>query len=347
MSIRYIGSKTRIAHAIIERIGKPDGGVFVDAFCGTGAVAQVASRAGWDVLVNDHLISSAILSFARVISSRDAVFNKLGGYKKAINCLNMVKPINGFIWREYSPGSLHHSTIARMYFTKENAGKIDAIRKQIRLWTNENLINDVEEKVLIADLIEAANRVANTAGTYGCFLSKWQRQSLVNLKLIPRSMPKKTPSARMTTCDVLEVECKPEDTIYLDPPYTKRQYAAYYHILETIALGDEPVVEGVCGIRPWHNKASDYCYKLRAIDALKYLVHTLPSRRIFLSYSTEGHASLAALLTAFGELGKVVKFEIEQVGRYRPNRAASDAASNVGEMLFYIEKNEQEIQVAA
>ena len=40
------------------------------------------------------------------------------------------------------------------------------------------------------------------------------------------------------------------DTVYLDPPYTKRQYAAYYHILETISLGDEPIVEGICGIRP-------------------------------------------------------------------------------------------------
>ena len=40
------------------------------------------------------------------------------------------------------------------------------------------------------------------------------------------------------------------DTVYLDPPYTKRQYAAYYHILEAISLGDEPIVEGICGIRP-------------------------------------------------------------------------------------------------
>ncbi len=28
---------------------------------------------------------------------------------------------------------------------------------------------------------------------------------------------------------------------YVDPPYMKRQYAANYHLLETIAKGDNPV----------------------------------------------------------------------------------------------------------
>ena len=34
------------------------------------------------------------------------------------------------------------------------------------------------------------------------------------------------------------------DAVYADPPYTKRQYAAYYHILETIAAGDRPLISG-------------------------------------------------------------------------------------------------------
>lgn len=34
------------------------------------------------------------------------------------------------------------------------------------------------------------------------------------------------------------------DIAYEDPPYTKRQYGAYYHILETIAIGDEPEITG-------------------------------------------------------------------------------------------------------
>ena len=219
MSFRYIGSKARIVDAIIERIGKPDGGVFVDAFSGTGAVARAASEAGWPVLVNDHLTSSAVMSFARVISCEEAVFAHFGGYEKAIATLNAVQLINGFIWREYSPASSLHCSVSRMYFTETNARRIDGIRQKIRSWKNKLLINDAEEKVLIADLMAAANRVANTAGTYGCFLSKWQRQSLDDLVLLPRSIPKAAPSARMMTGDVLDVECKLEDTVYLDPPW--------------------------------------------------------------------------------------------------------------------------------
>lgn len=34
MSFRYIGSKARIVEAIIDHVGAPDGGVFVDGFSG-------------------------------------------------------------------------------------------------------------------------------------------------------------------------------------------------------------------------------------------------------------------------------------------------------------------------
>lgn len=103
MSFRYIGSKARIVEAIIDHIGAPDGGVFVDGFSGTGAVAEAASRAGWPVHVNDHLASSAIMSYARVTSKADIPFKGLSGYKNAIAALNEAVPVRGFIWREYSP----------------------------------------------------------------------------------------------------------------------------------------------------------------------------------------------------------------------------------------------------
>lgn len=347
MSFRYIGSKARVVDTIIDRIGSPDGGMFIDAFSGTGAVAEAASRAGWKVHVNDHLSSSAIMSFARLVSKADVSFSGLGGYTSAVEVMNSLKPQRGFIWREYSPGSLQHCSVSRMYFTEGNAQKIDAIRSQIREWRSREDINQSEERILIADLMRAANRVANTAGTYGCFLSKWQRQSLDSLVLEPAPLRKCAPRASMSAVDVAAVHCSPEDTVYLDPPYTKRQYAAYYHILETIALGDEPEVDGVCGIRPWREKASDFCYKTRAAKAIETLIDALPARRIFLSYSTEGHVPITVLSEALSNLGVVKLHRLQNIGRYRPNRAASEAASDVGEVLFYIEKTAQRNDVAA
>lgn len=347
MSFRYIGSKARIVDAIIKHIGEPSGGVFVDAFSGTGAVAEAASRAGWRVHVNDNLASAAIMSYARVTSTSDVPFANLSGYRAAVAALNELPPVHGFIWREYSPASSSHATISRMYFTEENAKRIDGIRQKIREWQQYGVITEHEGCVLIADLMRAANRVANTAGTYGCFLSRWQRQSLDSLVIEPGRLLNRAPHATMGTQDVYQVPCKPEDTVYLDPPYTKRQYAAYYHILETIALGDEPEVEGVCGIRPWREKASDFCYKAKAAKAIVRVVSTLPARRVFLSYSTEGHVPIDALSDSLAEIGKLSIESLPNVGRYRPNRAASEAASDVGELLFCVEKTSEDKRVAA
>jgi adenine-specific DNA-methyltransferase len=347
MSFRYIGSKARLVDSIHEHIGMPDGGTFVDAFCGTGAVAEAASKAGWPVLVNDHLASSSIMALARVLSKKQVSFDAVGGYQNAVVELNKVEPRSGFIWSEYSPESINHCETERKYFTQDNARKIDGMRHQISAWSEAGLINDSETYMLIADLLGAANRVANTAGTYGCFLSKWQRQSQASLKLSPRQIALNAPKATISNCDVLEVKCGPEDTVYLDPPYTKRQYAAYYHILETIALGDEPAVEGVCGIRPWRHIASDYCYKVRAADALKKLISSIPARRVFLSYSTEAHVPLDVLGEVLEGIGDVVRYDLENIGRYRPNRTASKRGSEVGEVLFFIEKTAQEGMVAA
>lgn len=347
MSLRYIGSKARIVDAIIEHVGQPDGGVFVDAFSGTGAVAHAASRAGWKVHVNDHLASSAIMSYARLSSQADIPFERLSSYRNAIAILNDTPPVQGFIWAQYSPASSYHCEVSRMYFTEGNARKIDGIRQQIRQWHEQGVITISEQQVLIADLMRAANRIANTAGTYGCFLSKWQRQSLNPLVVEAAIFPESAPLATFGSEDVDQVKCRPEDTVYLDPPYTKRQYAAYYHILETIALGDEPEVEGVCGIRPWREKASDFCYKARAAKAIERLVSSLPARRIFLSYSTEGHVPIETLSENLAGIGSVSLHSLQNIGRYRPNKAASKAASDVGELLFCIEKNKQAARAAA
>ena len=56
MTFRYIGSKSRLVDKIASHIGPPrKGAFFVDAFCGTGAVAEAAAEHGWNVRINDSL----------------------------------------------------------------------------------------------------------------------------------------------------------------------------------------------------------------------------------------------------------------------------------------------------
>lgn len=340
MSFRYIGSKTRLTNVIAEHIGNfgSGNGFFVDPFCGTGAIAEVAADLGWPVRINDHLHCAATMTAARLISKSQVSFRSLGGYRSTIDTLNRVRPRKGFIWREYSPASKRSLGIERRYFTELNAAKIDAMRLRIGAWRETGLLSDAENVLLLADLLGATNRVANIAGTYGCFLSKWTSQSQDRLELRTRTLRKRVVQVVATTTDVSNVLVQPNDFVYLDPPYTKRQYASYYHILETITLGDEPIVEGVAGLRPWRDRASAFCYKARALRALHSLIGNMPAATVLLSYSAEGHIPIRQLRSSLSQFGALSCYGIMRIGRYRPNKTASLGAEDVSEYLFVLER---------
>lgn len=335
MTFRYIGSKARFTEDIVKHVGKPTSecGRFVDVFCGTGAVAAEAHKLGWNVWINDHLISAVTMASARMISLNHAQFLNVGGYSSAIETLNNVPGINGVIWREYSPASLKLCGIERKYFTEDNAKKIDGIRKVISEWYSSGKIDGLEKDILIADLLSAVNRVANIAGTYGCFLSKWQKQALSEIKMKGRDFNDSDSIVEVTNLDAFELEVTENDVVYLDPPYTKRQYASYYHILETITIYDNPTVEGVSGLRPWKHKASVFCYKRKALRALVELITKLKSKKVLLSYSCEGHVDLNELVTELELTGSVNLFPLTSIGRYRPNKVASSNGDTVTEYL--------------
>lgn len=340
MTFRYIGSKARLVGslaAFVETVNVGRGR-FVDAFCGTGAMAEAAADMGLSVWVNDSLESAVVMAEARLTARQDASFASLGGYHAALDRLNALAPEKGFIWSTYSPASVRTCGFERRYFTEANAGRIDAIRGMIGTWANDGTITLREAKLLMGDLISALNRVANIAGTYGCFLSTWQKPAFDRIDLRPRALRDVPVDVTATVGDVYDLVVAPEDIVYLDPPYTKRQYASYYHILETVVIGDRPVVEGVSGLRPWKHKASPFCYKSRALDALCRLVEGLHSDTVMLSYSAEGHVPMAALIERLELTGVVECVPLETLGRYRPNRTASANGDGVAEFMVRYQK---------
>lgn len=288
--------------------------------------------------VNDTLHCATVMATAGCLAQVDVPFQSLGGYIDALKVLNGLEEAQGFIWREYSPASAAFGSVERMYFTEANAGKIDAVRQQVHTWRAEGTITAWEEALLLGDLIVATSRVANIAGTYGCFLRHWNSNSLQPLQLQPRTLLTKAGRMEVHHGDAALVPQSEQDVAYFDPPYTKRQYAAYYHILETIAHGDEPEVGGVTGLRPWQDKASAYCYKTRALGALTRLIEQAQAQRVFLSYSSEGHVALDALRQALSPFGKLRVHELGEIGRYRPNQQASDNADGVHEYLLELDR---------
>lgn len=345
MGYRYIGSKARIADEIIEYISETttfsENAYFIDAFSGTGCVAEKAALCGWPVYINDMMKSAVVMSEARLLSNSDVLFNEFGGYPAAIDILNNLPGKEGFIWREYSPASLMYQENERKYFTEENAKKIDAISAQIHSWKNEGKISQSEWTLLLSDLIRAVNDVANIAGTYGCFLSRWTTQSKDALLLNVSPLKNHPLVFKTTNIDVFEVDSNQQDIVYLDPPYTKRQYASYYHILETIVCDDHPIVAGVSGLRPWKEKASVFCYKTKALKALTELIVQQKAKRVILSYSDEGHVQLNDLTAALTPYGEVKVIELKTIGRYRPNKTAVGNKAEVKEYLIDFRRKQE------
>lgn len=334
--IRYIGSKARIVEELMAIIGprREGDGAFVDGFCGTGVVGSRAADMGWPIRLNDHLSSAVAVSAARLLSAADVPFRRLGGYRNAVGMLNDAEPVQGFFWREYSPAG----AAGRRYFTEENAVRIDAARARLGTWGKDGKLSTAERRLLVADLIAAAGRVASIAGTYGCYLARWTGAALESFTVQQRDLRDASIEHTAYCGDVVDTPIAENDVAYFDPPYTKRQYAAYYHLNETLAHGDEPEVIGKTGLRPWQDRASEYCYKARALGALDILIRSTPAERIFLSYSSEGHVSLDDLCESLGAHFGLTLHEIGPVGRYRPNRSASAAGSKVLEYLIEIDK---------
>ena len=320
MGIRYLGSKARVLDDLASLIGQPSvkGGRFVDGFSGTGVVASKAADLGWDVHVNDHLRCARLLSTARMLAESDVSYSELGGYSGAVEQLNATPGVQGFIWREYSPASSEHAPRPRRYFTEDNGARLDGMRCQVRQWSSDGVISCVEEDLLLADLIESASAVANTAGTFGCFLSEWSSTARRQARVKPRVLRKEPVRFSAGELDVFSVLTEREDTVYLDPPYTKRHYAAYYHVLETLAYGDEPDVSGVTGLRPREQKVSPFYYKNRALPAMLSLIERICAGRILISYSDDGHIDLDELVRGLEPGGTVEVHDLGEVPRYQP-----------------------------
>lgn len=341
----YLGSKVGFAHELVAGLARPlfDGAIVADIFAGTGAMSVAFSRAGYVVHANDHLPLSATWLRAR-LSGADATFSALEpslgplGAKPleaVLAHLNASPGVTGWITRSYSPLSAAGSDVERMYLTTPNAQKVDAIRHRLREW--RSVVTEAQHALLLTCLLEAVSEVSNIAGTYGCYLKRWKSTALRDLVLRPyRDFA--DPGPHGVTCRDAEVVAAESDAdaIYVDPPYTKRQYAAYYHLLNSIATDAEPALTGSTGLPDWRPLASDWCYKTRAPHALERLVTKSSSPVLALSYSSDGHITDETILDILTTHGRVTVHEFER-RRYRSSNLPHKGAV-VTERLYVMQR---------
>lgn len=354
MGYRYIGSKDKLSDIIISEIRRINNKAetVIDLMAGTGLMSLALRQNNFKVVANDvmtysyhhlslHLLLNKAPNFNNITSiiKNNNVVEK-NNYELILNHLNNIKPIKGYFFNEFSPeGNPINATKVRKYFTAENAAKIDGIRKEIKKLKKRKLITELEHSLLLHDLIMASNDIANIAGTYGHYLSKFVKRAESPIELYPSSFSNigRTEGHQIFKGYAEEISANLKgDICYIDPPYIKRQYAANYHILETLAREDKPEAIGESGLRPWRDQYSNFCSKVKIRSSFDKIITDINCQDILISYSEDGLIPITDLISFLSNYGTVSKKNIEYK-RFKSNN--SKKKSTLNEYLIHLKKN--------
>ena len=337
--MRYIGSK-KLLLGDIERVideNVKDAETFCDIFSGTVCVGDYFKKK-YKVITNDLLYFSYCIQRAIIENNTVPRFEKLGfNPVEYFNNLsedeqNNLPKEKKFCVNNFSPRG------NRMYLTEKNALKIDFIRNKIEGWRGKSLINESEYYYLLAVLIEAIPFVSNISGTYGAYNKFWDKRSLKDLILKDIDIFDNGKENRAYNLDGNElIKQLSGDILYIDPPYNKRQYSSNYHLLETVAKYDNPILKGVTGLRENETK-SGYCKKNTVIKSFEDLIQNAKFKHIIVSYSTDGLMGINDIKDVLTKYGTGYKLYEIDYRRFK-SRGKCNQDGKLKELIFYIKKN--------
>ncbi|MDM8535000.1 Dam family site-specific DNA-(adenine-N6)-methyltransferase [Clostridiaceae bacterium HSG29] len=341
--MRYIGSKVNLLEEIENIISikvNDDSEIFCDIFSGTGTVGAYFKK-DYSIKSNDILYFSHIIQKARIELNHIPEFKELKkhGIIEPLDYLETAEyevKDSYFITMNYSPYKENN----RMYFTVENAGRIDFIRQTIEQWKKFELINEEEHIYLLAVLIESIPYVSNISGTYGAYLKHWDKRALKPIKLNTIAIVNNTKKNKSFNADSNKIISELNgDILYIDPPYNGRQYITNYHVLETIARYDSPSIYGITGLRPYDKEKSKYCLKREVKSAFEDLIRKAQFKHLIISYSSDGLLSEEYIQEILIKYGIKETYDLKKIP-YRKYKSKHKQENNIlYEYLFYIQKN--------
>ena len=350
--VPYLGNKRRLLPLILSALAqtrpsksasRASAPVFVDLFAGSGVVSRLARQLGYQVIANDWEPYSFALTDAVIGCQKAPEFAALGGYQAALDALNQLAPVEGWMTQTFCPRDDAQYDVQqdRLFFKRHNGMRLDAMREQIARWQYDGLIGSTEMSALLAPLLYSASFVSNTSGLFKSFHQGWGGKTATALDRID-SLLWLTPSVFHASPIPAEMHCvdaallaeklaaqlpEPVDVVYLDPPYNQHAYASNYHILNALTLWNKPYTPAPMhagyksGIdRAWRTeRPSAYNASKKAGVAYQQLIATLHARFILTSYSTDGNIDLPTLLAANLARGQV-SLVTQDVPRYRVSR---------------------------
>jgi len=313
--VSLIGNKRAIIQqlkVIFESLTKTiKNPIFLDPFCGTGAVSRIAKQLQMKVYASDieyfsYIINSVFLTISAQQLSK--MFINTGGIDSFYSLLNYhglyaAKSSTGinrpYLSRYYAPADETEEG-KRLFFTPVNARFFDAVREELEATFIEERINESEKNVVLSTLLYEVSRKANTSGTFSSY-----HKSLKNVRSriadvaqlnVPTLCDENSLTSVVKNRDALTfLKEYSGDICYLDPPASVVQYGSAYHLLNSVALwdyyepSDEKDEKGVlvdkAGIRDdWKKSHSLFCSLKDADKAFVQLFGAVDARHIVLTY---------------------------------------------------------------
>jgi adenine-specific DNA-methyltransferase len=355
--MRFIGNKENLVEKIYQIMQSKNikGNSFFDFFAGTTNVGRFFKKLGYQIYSSDLLYFSYVLQHAYIQTNESFTFDKLLNsiniksnvlfatpLNLVVEYLNNLEQTEGFIYQNYTPQGTENLELPRMYFSNENGKIIDSIRQKIEAWKCEDLINESEYFVLLACLIETVPFYANVAGVYAAFQKKWDPRAIKKLQLRPiETVNNSKQNYSFNDNSVNLLDKVNADIFYLDPPYNQRQYAPNYHLMETIAKYDNPVIRGVSGMRNYENQKSLFCNVENGLQELNKIAKNGNYKTLILSYNTEGIMPKTRIMTVLEQFGKVELEEFDYLRFKSNNNGDSKHKKFIQEQLYILQKHEE------
>lgn len=334
--LNYIGSKNtllpKISSIIETFIPDLQERQFADLFSGTGSVSFHFQKKCRSIVSNDLEYYGAVIANALVKCSFSEKLENI------IEQCNRVEPVKGLIYENLSP----EGKDKRMFFTSENAQIGDAIRQHIERLKHDHQVDIDEYHFLLASLLVSIDKVANTTSVYGAFLKKFKKTAETRLVLRPIHRVQNIDEAKLNVVfnDYAEkvVVGRKLDVVYLDPPYTARQYGANYCPLNYIAMYDERIrLNGITGILEAYNK-SNFSKKTDIHATFASFIGDIDANFIVMSYSSDGLLSKEQLKDIFLKKGDTTCYSIE----YKKFNSGNQEQKNIFEYLFCVKISDAE-----
>ncbi|MGX2972453.1 DNA adenine methylase [Helicobacter sp. T3_23-1059] len=364
-SRRYTGAKTKLLSHIdsvflrhLSALQDIQNLSFFDVFAGTGVVSEFFMRHyGTDFnvadlqsndkkadkkprfthfILNDFLHSNYAI-YKGFFGGKSFDNAKLGRIAKSYNALNVAK----------IPANYYTHSFGNLFFSEVDSSIIGHIRDDLDALLDAGKITQREFYILLCSLIYSADRVANTVGHYDAYRKNIPLQDRFSFGLIkPLDMANVDCEIFRADSNVLVrdfvAQNRQIDIAFIDPPYNSRQYARFYHLLETLAKNDKPKLYGVAR-KPEPENVSEYC-KSNAKEAFADLVANLTqcTKILLVTYnntysskssSSQNKISLEQITQILQSHGTTHKYEFD----FKAFTSGKTEFSNHKEMIFVCE----------